>query len=181
MAGTETPANQLPVHRDVQYEHSDLSSRAVLITGVSILIGTWVFVWLLYYFFVYLVHSREEAGPPPPARAVGKAPITPPEPRIQASPSTDLGEMRAREDSQLNSYGWVDRANGIVRIPIDRAIGLVAQRGVPATKPTLKVCPEKSATRQAGVGGIADPDTLCPPQAGTRETGFEGKVEPEPR
>jgi hypothetical protein len=47
---------------------------------------------------------------------------------------TDLEEMRAAEDKVLHNYAWLDQANGIVRIPIDHAIDLVAQRGLPARK-----------------------------------------------
>ena len=45
-----------------------------------------------------------------------------------------LKQLRATEDAILTTYGWVDRKGGIVRIPIDRAIDLLAQRGLP-TKP----------------------------------------------
>jgi hypothetical protein len=182
MAETETPSNQLPLHSEVRYEHSDITGRTVVLLGTGILIGTWIFVWLLYYFYAYLMQSRAEAGPPAAERASGKV-LVPPEPRIQSSPSSDLRAMRASEDTQLNSYGWVDRPNGIVSIPIESAIQLTAQRGIPPQRSALStnVCAAQSPTWQAGVGGIADPKMLCPPKAGTRETGFEGKVEPEPR
>lgn len=37
----------------------------------------------------------------------------------------DLRNLRAREDAELNSYGYVDRDKGIVRIPIRQAMELV--------------------------------------------------------
>lgn len=148
--------------------------------GAGTLIATWLCVWLLYYFFEYLVHYREAAGPPAAARAQGKA-LVPPEPRIQASPPADLHELLSSETAQLNSYGWVNRANGIVSIPIEKAIELTAQRGIPPLHSPLKVCEKDSPTWQAGVGGIADPTMICPPKAGTRETGLQGAVGPEPR
>jgi hypothetical protein len=43
-----------------------------------------------------------------------------------------LRELRTREDAELNSYGWIDRTSGVVRIPIDRAIEIIAKNGVPA-------------------------------------------------
>jgi hypothetical protein len=54
-----------------------------------------------------------------------------PAPHLQLSPHDDLVAWRAREDAELTSYAWVDRSNSIVRIPIDRAIELIAQRGLP--------------------------------------------------
>jgi hypothetical protein len=50
-----------------------------------------------------------------------------PAPREQPAPQVDLDALRAREDRELTTYGWVDRSNGIVRIPIDRAMQLVLQ------------------------------------------------------
>jgi hypothetical protein len=85
----------------------------------------------------------------------------PPQPRVQSNPREDLRDFRAREISDLNSYRWVNRKKNVITIPIGRAIQILAQRGVPSSRP----------------GG----DKYYAPQAGTRETGFEGKVEPEPR
>jgi hypothetical protein len=39
---------------------------------------------------------------------------------------------RAAQQQKLNSYGWVDRSAGTIRIPIERAIELTAQRGLPS-------------------------------------------------
>ena len=44
----------------------------------------------------------------------------------------EMMALRARQDAELNSYGWIDRSNGVVRIPIERAMDLIAQRGLPA-------------------------------------------------
>ena len=71
------------------------------------------------------------------ARAVSERPRVamrelPPEPRLQPAPVEDLHEMLAEHDALLSSYGWVDREKGVVRIPIERAMQLVAERGLPA-------------------------------------------------
>ncbi len=52
-------------------------------------------------------------------------------PRLQVSPEEDLAKCRTREDAELNTYGWVNRTAGVVRIPIERAMDLLAQRGLP--------------------------------------------------
>ena len=52
-------------------------------------------------------------------------------PRLQISSRLDLAQFHAREDEELTNYGWVDRSNGIVRIPIERAMDVVLQRGLP--------------------------------------------------
>lgn len=39
--------------------------------------------------------------------------------------------LYAAQNQKLNSYGWIDRTNGIVHIPINRAMDLLLQRGLP--------------------------------------------------
>ncbi len=68
------------------------------------------------------------------ARASSAAPrpsVAPPEPRLQADPAGDLARFRAEEDAALTSYGWVDRARGVIRVPIERASTLLLSRGLP--------------------------------------------------
>ena len=56
----------------------------------------------------------------------------PPEPRLEVVLDQVLQEVRADESAFLHSYGWVDRQAGVVRIPIDRALTLLLERGLPA-------------------------------------------------
>ena len=53
----------------------------------------------------------------------------PPAPRLQTLPAQDLAAVRAEEDRTLTTYGWVDEQAGIVRIPIDEAMKILAERG----------------------------------------------------
>jgi hypothetical protein len=52
-------------------------------------------------------------------------------PHLQLSPPADLEAFRSREDAELNSYGWLNRTAGVVRVPISRAMDLVLQEGLP--------------------------------------------------
>ena len=56
----------------------------------------------------------------------------PPAPRLQASPTRDMQEVRRSENTRLQSYGWIDQAAGIARIPIDQAMELLATHGLPS-------------------------------------------------
>jgi len=58
-------------------------------------------------------------------------PVAPP-PQLQVEPRADIGRYYSSQQQILNSYGWVDKQNGIVRIPIDRAMQLTLQKGLPA-------------------------------------------------
>ena len=104
------------------YEKRDANTRVVFIAA-GLLVMVSLFVGLAS-FFVLRLFSR--ATPP-----VQMSPL-PPEPRLQTNPLADLEALRAKEDQVLNHYGWVDRSKGVVRIPVDRAMDLVAQRGLPA-------------------------------------------------
>jgi hypothetical protein len=54
-----------------------------------------------------------------------------PTPRVQTDDGNeDTAELHAREDLLLNYYSWADRSKGKVRIPIERAMELIAQRGL---------------------------------------------------
>jgi hypothetical protein len=55
----------------------------------------------------------------------------PPEPRLQVAPKVDLARLRTAENKRLESYGWADRERGIARIPIEQAMKLVSERGLP--------------------------------------------------
>ena len=37
---------------------------------------------------------------------------------------------RMSEDKRMSTFGWVDQNNGVVRIPIDKAITMVVKNGV---------------------------------------------------
>jgi hypothetical protein len=58
----------------------------------------------------------------------------PPEPRLEANPLADLQALHDKEDALLNRYRWIDKSKGIVQIPVDRAMALLARRGLPARR-----------------------------------------------
>ena len=60
-------------------------------------------------------------------------------PLLQIRPEQDLHRMQGANATDLRGYRWVDRGQGTVSIPIDRAMDLVAQRGLPPVSPGLTV------------------------------------------
>jgi hypothetical protein len=60
-----------------------------------------------------------------------------PTPRLQDDDGNlDTADLHAREDLLLDNYSWIDRSKGTVRIPIERAMELIAQRGLPVQQQT---------------------------------------------
>ncbi|GBD24914.1 hypothetical protein HRbin30_00228 [bacterium HR30] len=120
-----------PGHTPASYETRDLPSRPIVITVVLGTVVT-VAIFALLYVFTVLLEQHVQRSAPPPNPLAGVVPKEPPAPRLQPAPIKDLLELRAWEDDQLHQYGWVDKANGIARIPIDRAIEILASKGLPA-------------------------------------------------
>jgi hypothetical protein len=114
------------------HETRDISTRVVLIFGISLVVGAVLVnaaVWLIYAQFSRVAdraYPREY-----PLAHVG-APLEPPGPRLQTRPRDELQRMRAEEDRLLGSYGWVDAARGVVRIPIAKAMAMTVEQGLPA-------------------------------------------------
>ena len=66
---------------------------------------------------------------------------TPPAPRLERQPADELAKLRRAEHRRLSSYGWVDPQQRVVRVPIERAIEILAERGLP--EPTGPISPTK--------------------------------------
>ena len=125
-------AHEPQVNPEVHHESSDVNIRAIFGFGAALIVVAAVVHLLIYVLFGYF-DSRE--GLPVVAEyplATTESHRVPPEPRLQTNPRQDLADLRAKEDEQLGSYGWVDRNAGVVRIPIDAAIKLTLERGLPS-------------------------------------------------
>jgi hypothetical protein len=72
------------------------------------------------------------------------APVTSPEPRLQLDPSADLQRFEASQGAALEGYAWVDKPGGVARIPIERAMDIIAQRGNAAFDNPLAPAPQRS-------------------------------------
>jgi hypothetical protein len=55
-------------------------------------------------------------------------------PKLQSQPAIDLQQLRESESLRLNAYQWIDQDQGTVRIPVRRAMDILAERGFPERK-----------------------------------------------
>jgi hypothetical protein len=116
----------------VSHETRDISTRVVVVFALSLMVGAVVVhlaIWVLYLFYGSL---QAKAYPRQYPMAQVGLPPAPPAPRLQAQPREELKRMRDEEDRYLGSYRWVSPSAGTVHIPIDRAMQLLLQQGVPA-------------------------------------------------
>jgi hypothetical protein len=95
-----------------------------------------------------------------------------PEPRLQENPHADLRAMRAADHAELSSYGWVDRKSGIAKIPIGRAIEIVANRGLPQAGAKQESKPGEGSPK-AGAASNRPSAEEKPPVAGLRKSKSE--------
>jgi hypothetical protein len=112
-------------------EESDVNIGGVLGFGAGLIVTALLINLIVYVLFRYYDLREARRVMPQFPLAVAQEPRLPPEPRLQTDPRQDLADLRAMEDATLTSYGWVDKNAGIVRIPIDEAIRLTLERGLP--------------------------------------------------
>jgi len=138
----------------LRHEASDVNvwavgKFAIALVLVSIVSLTGLFALLRYF-------EQAEGGPLPPItrRYQIDARKRPPAPQLEETPILDLARERAAEDKLLNSYGSVDRESGTVRIPIERAIDLLAQRGLPSRPQNPPPASDATVPTASGMGEI---------------------------
>jgi len=115
----------------------DENMRAILRFAVWMVVAAVIIYAALFGLFRYFDWQAATADPAQnPLLAGQKPPASPaarfPQPRLQANAAADLVKGRAQEEELLSTYGWVDRQAGIVHLPVDRAMQMIAQRGVPS-------------------------------------------------
>ena len=126
----------------------DVSVRGVVWTAAGLMVVTvaaYAVVGLLFSHF-----SAREAASPRLYPLANTKPQLPPQPRLQADPSEALKALRQRDREMLSTYGWINEQNGVVRIPIDRAMALIVERGLPVRSVAAPaVQPQPSNTPRA--------------------------------
>jgi hypothetical protein len=100
------------------YEHRDTNIRAIVMFGVGLIIVIVAAELVLLAAYRPLVSRRNPPDNPKPVENIGR----------------QMRNLYDGQEATLREYGWVDRKAGVVRLPIDRAIDLVAERGVPKGK-----------------------------------------------
>jgi hypothetical protein len=142
-------------NEEVEFEQEDLGARPILIFLLALTLGCVLVGLILKGMYVYLdaYENRHQSVQNPlvqqttaDTRTVEKGDInTFPQPRLERDETTEINTFRLQEEKTLNSYGWVDQDAGVVRIPIDRAMELLAQRGL-STRPQAGVVPSAVAS-----------------------------------
>jgi hypothetical protein len=154
------------------YERQDLQVSAILYFLLTIVVVVVICLFGLRGLFDFLDH-RAKAAQPAVNPLVTNVPTDTrrisnpdeylkkafPDPRLETDERNQLNKESVREEGLLYSYGWIDEKAGTVRIPIERAMDLLVQRGLPV--------------RIQNMGGDAPAQTA--PTTGTKTTGTNKK------
>ena len=144
------------------FERKDIKTAGVIYFFVALAVAALLIHFLLLGFYKVLdSYFRSDSTASPLVSHVSKdtrtiAPNYPqqvfPTPRLEQDERTQLDDIRLQELQKLNSYGWVDQQAGVVRIPIERAMDLITQRGLPVKPETegSTTSPAKSPNEKRG-------------------------------
>jgi hypothetical protein len=139
------------------HEVSTVGVRTISIFTVGLFVVCLVVCLILRLWLEQLKHREQRVDALYPGRLAIEVDQFP-QPRLQQNPRTELAEVRAEEDRNLHIYEWIDSQAGIARIPIERAMDILAEKGLP------------KVPAPAPVAG-APPNTSIPPARKREEPG----------
>lgn len=133
----------------VRYEKSDAHAGTTVRAMAALAVVTALTAAALIPMFAFLrdfVGGAETAVPPSRVQSGRR----PPKPWLQEEPFGDLQALRAHESAVLGHYAWADHGQGVIRMPIDDAMAVVLERGLPvrAEAPAAVAAPAAAASPQ---------------------------------
>jgi hypothetical protein len=116
-----------------KHETRDADIHKLILFGIAcvVLIG---FGFIITEIVVHVWVPPRPASAPATLYAQGGQ--IPPRPRLEQHPGETIGPYMRMENHLLNSYGWVNRQAGTVRVPIQQAMSMLLQKGVPVRNPS---------------------------------------------
>jgi len=139
---------------EVSFEPEDLQARPIItaLIGLGLARIAIYFIVLWMYTFLDRYQATHQTGASPlVATQTDTRHITPaqiegfPQPRLETDERGQLDSIRIKEEETLNSYGWVDESAGVVHIPIQQAMQLLVEQGLP-TRPSAAETPAQKNT-----------------------------------
>jgi len=130
---TEHDLEYGPTPPGAKHEHTDIDPSIGYKFASWLMVAMLISAGIVYGALWFFERQEKAAGTLaqkyPLAAGVHK---DPPTPNLQNQPFKDIYMLRQEEIEKLTRYGWVDKDGGVTRIPIDRAMDVMLQRGFPA-------------------------------------------------
>lgn len=154
------------------YETSRVDLRIPLGTGAMavILLSLVIAIVFLFYHFVW------KTTPGVPAFPYSRPPQVTPAPRLLNRPKAELRAVRVMNRDRLNSYGWINKDKGIVHIPIERAMHIIAKQGFPPRPPMPSF--QKSGHANVPLAPTGEPNKPYPTGTANRKDDNGGGSQP---
>jgi len=111
------------------HETRDADVMSLTLLAAILVVGG-VIIFIAVSIMMHVLGSHQSPEKNAAVTTLPGAELFPP-PRLQIQPTDDLAKMQAHDNAELSSYGWIDRSKQVVRIPIDRAMQLIVERGLP--------------------------------------------------
>jgi hypothetical protein len=125
-------ADETP-HAPGAHEKSDVRLKPIVYGAAALAVIAVVVLLLMAGLFGVFKSQDASSQTPQTPIAQGPRPQSA-APRLQVGSTADLAQLRRAEAEKLSRYDWVDRKQGIITVPIERAMELVARDGVPEWK-----------------------------------------------
>jgi hypothetical protein len=111
----------------VEVYDRELNLRAILGFSGGVIAITLLASAIMWWMSVSFKRQEEAEDHTPSPIAEAQLDPIPPGPRLQANPPRDMDELRKRDREALTTYGWIDKTGGVARIPVERAIEILAE------------------------------------------------------
>src|ERR1700688_59270 len=132
-------------HHETEFEREDLGTRGVFMFMAGLVVSGIVIYFIIVGMYSFLdKYERSQmvtASPLVTTKGSMSRVVTQEDmdkkfkdngaPMLETNERSQLRDFLMNEEVQLNSYGWVDEKAGVAHIPIDRAMDLLVQRGLP--------------------------------------------------
>jgi len=132
------PKRDSPPAAPTQQYDAEIDLKSIIGFGVALLLVTLIVLALMWAMGIVFKEAERAKDRPPSPMAEALVDPIPPGPRLQPAPPRDMDELRAQDREALTTYGWVDRTSGVARIPIDRALSILAEKGLGAASEPKK-------------------------------------------
>ena len=153
--------NDLHNHGNGGFEREDLGAKPIIAFVVTVIVlGVFVYyaIWGMFRVLDKQITKDQQSRSPlvqvqTDTRGVRAEQINAfPEPRLEDNERTEINDTRYAEEVRLNSSGWVDQGAGVAHIPIERAMQLTLERGLPevgASQTRLQLMQARPKANQA--------------------------------
>ena len=116
----------------VGHERRDVNIMSIVIFMAALEISMFLCALLGYAFNYGYMHWVHKAMPH--VSPLSDVAPEPPLPRLQVDPADELRVYREQQTGIVESYGWLDPQRGAIRMPVERAKRLIAERGLPSRR-----------------------------------------------